>query len=184
MRILQKYFHILGPTVGGALYELGGFTLPFVTLGGVLVCATIFCFFILPNTQEQGRSDGEKRSVLEALKVPSIVMAMYSVACSACSLGFIQATLEPHLRDFNLTPLVIGSMFVVSGGVYGFSAPLWGLICDRKPPKVVTSVGAVSILVGFAIMGPLPFFHLKKTMGIIIVGLVFHGKSFIEGLQS
>jgi hypothetical protein len=25
---------IMGPTVGGALYELGGFTLPFVSLGG------------------------------------------------------------------------------------------------------------------------------------------------------
>ena len=166
---------LLGPTVGGALYELGGFTLPFVTLGGVLVCATIFCFFILPSSHEDSRSDNEKPSALQALKVPSIVMAMYSVACSACSLGFIQATLEPHLRDFNLTPLVVGSMFVISGGTYGFSAPLWGLICDRKPPKCVTSVGAFCILIGFAIMGPLPFFHLEKTIPIIIVGLVFHG---------
>ena len=68
-------------------------------------------------------------------------MAMYSVACSAASLGFIQATLEPHLRSFNMTPLVIGSMFVVSGGCYGFSAPLWGMICDKYPPKMVTLVG-------------------------------------------
>merc|ERR1719445_2544278 len=66
-------------------------------------------------------------------------------------------------------------MFVISGGTYGFSAPLWGLICDRKPPKLVTSVGAICILIGFSIMGPLPFFHLEKTIPIIIVGLVFHG---------
>ena len=98
------------------------------------------------------------------------------MACSACSIGFIQATLEPHLRSFNLTPLVIGSIFVVIGGCYGFSAPLWGLICDRKPPKMVTFIGACSILIAFSIMGPLPFFHLEKTMGIIIAGLVFHGK--------
>jgi len=176
--ILETFFGIgmiLGPTVGGALYQVGGFTLPFVTLGGVLVCATIFCFFILPSSHEDSRSDNEKPSALQALKVPSIVMAMYSVACSACSLGFIQATLEPHLRDFKLTPLVVGSMFVISGGTYGFSAPLWGLICDRKPPKLVTSVGAICILIGFSIMGPLPFFHLEKTIPIIIVGLVFHG---------
>merc|ERR1712012_335787 len=130
---------------------------------------------ILPSSHEDSRSDNEKPSALQALKVPSIVMAMYSVACSACSLGFIQATLEPHLRDFKLTPLVVGSMFVISGGTYGFSAPLWGLICDRKPPKLVTSVGAICILIGFSIMGPLPFFHLEKTIPIIIVGLVFHG---------
>jgi hypothetical protein len=35
--ILETFFGIgmiMGPTVGGALYELGGFTLPFVSLGG------------------------------------------------------------------------------------------------------------------------------------------------------
>jgi MFS family permease len=35
--ILETFFGIgmiMGPTIGGALYELGGFTLPFVSLGG------------------------------------------------------------------------------------------------------------------------------------------------------
>ena len=117
-----------------------------------------------------------------------------SVACAASSLGFLQATLEPHLRDFNLKPIIIGSMFVVSGGVYGkkkysenifqknthnlisgFSAPCWGMVCDRKNPKAVTFVGAILISVGFAIMGPLPFFNLKKTIPIVIAGLCLHG---------
>ena len=34
--VLETFFGIgmiMGPTIGGALYELGGFTLPFVTLG-------------------------------------------------------------------------------------------------------------------------------------------------------
>jgi len=42
-----------------------------------------------------------------------------SVACSAATLGFIQATLEPHLRDFNLSPLQVGAFFVISGATYG-----------------------------------------------------------------
>ena len=87
-------------------------------------------------------------------------------------------------------------MFVVSGGVYGkkiysennfqkklnthnlisgFSAPCWGMVCDRKNPKAVTFVGAILISVGFAIMGPLPFFNLKKTIPIVIAGLCLHG---------
>jgi len=176
--ILETFFGIgmiVGPTVGGALYEAGGFTLPFVLLGTILVCASGFCFFVLPSSVDSVNSVTEKPSVLQALKVPSITMAMYSVACSAASLGFIQATLEPHLRSFNMTPLVIGSMFVVSGGCYGFSAPLWGMICDKYPPKMVTLVGAVLIGIGFSIMGPLPFFNLEKSIKLIIVALVFHG---------
>ena len=39
------------------------------------------------------------------------------------SLGFLQATLEPHMRDFNLSPLLIGSMFVVQGAFYGNQHP-------------------------------------------------------------
>lgn len=177
--ILETFFGIgmiMGPTVGGALYELGGFTLPFVALGAVLVAASIFTGCILPSSMDRPL-DGhtEKPSIRQAVKVPSIVMAMYSVACSAASLGFIQATLEPHMRSFHLSPLVIGSMFVISGGCYGFTAPLYGLICDRKPPKVVSFVGAVLITIGFALLGPLPFFNLEKTMTTIILGLVFHG---------
>ncbi len=44
----------MGPTVGGALYEAGGFTLPFVTLGAILVGAAIFCSFTLPKSDDVG----------------------------------------------------------------------------------------------------------------------------------
>jgi len=176
--ILETFFGIgmiMGPTVGGALYEAGGFTLPFVTLGGVLVCATIFTTIILPHSTDSGGSNQEKPSMLKALKVPSIVMACYSVACSASSLGFIQATLEPHLRDFNLSALRVGAFFVISGGCYGVSAPLWGLFCDRKPPKVASMAGAILMIVAFSFMGPLPVFHIQKTIPIVSVALIAHG---------
>ena len=56
--ILETFFGIgmiVGPTVGGALYEAGGFTLPFAALGSVLVCAAGFCYFILPNSSDENR---------------------------------------------------------------------------------------------------------------------------------
>ncbi len=78
--VLETFFGIgmiIGPTVGGALYEAGGFTLPFASMGGVLACAAVFCFFVLPNTNDDNRNARDKPSVVQALKVPSIVMAMY-----------------------------------------------------------------------------------------------------------
>ena len=56
--ILETFFGIgmiMGPTVGGALYELGGFTLPFVALGSVLVGAAIFCSFLLPSSRDENQ---------------------------------------------------------------------------------------------------------------------------------
>ena len=70
--ILETFFGIgmiVGPTVGGALYEAGGFTLPFVLLGTILVCASGFCFFVLPSSVDSVNSVTEKPSVLQALKV-------------------------------------------------------------------------------------------------------------------
>ena len=49
------------------------------------------------------------------------------------------------------------------------------MVCDRKNPKLVTFVGAILISAGFALMGPLPFFNLKKTIPIVIAGLTLHG---------
>ena len=70
--ILETFFGIgmiVGPTVGGALYEAGGFTLPFVLLGAVLVCAAGFCYFVLPSSVDAVNAVSEKPSVLQALKV-------------------------------------------------------------------------------------------------------------------
>jgi hypothetical protein len=39
---------IVGPSVGGALYQVGGFILPFVTMGSMLILAACMTFFVLP----------------------------------------------------------------------------------------------------------------------------------------
>ena len=108
--ILETFFGlgmILGPFIGGLLFQLGGFILPFVILGGVLVAGTIFVVIVLPRANETSEDNQEKPSMLRALKVPSIILACYSVACAAASLGFLQATLEPHLREFKMNPLQV-----------------------------------------------------------------------------
>ena len=58
----------------------------------------------------------------------------------------------------------------------GVSAPLWGLFCDRKPPKIASFCGAVLMIVSFAFLGPLPVFHIEKTVPIVSCALIGHGK--------
>ena len=42
-------------------------------------------------------------------------------------------------------------------------------------PKMVMVCGAIFILVNFSIIGPLPFFPFKKSLGLIIGALVLQG---------
>lgn len=39
----------MGPTVGGALYQVGGYTLPFAVMGTTLFMSAILTFFVLPK---------------------------------------------------------------------------------------------------------------------------------------
>jgi len=61
-----------------------------------------------------------------------------------------------------LTPVVMGLMFVIEGGVYACTAPIWGILCDRViQPKIVTLFGALLVTAGFLLVGPAPFIPLE-----------------------
>jgi drug/metabolite transporter superfamily protein YnfA len=95
------------------------------------------------------------------LRIPSILLASFSVFSASTSVGFLSATLEPHLRQFDLMPVSMGLMFVIEGGIYAITAPVWGYLCDRKvQPKIVTLIGSIFIVVGFLLIGPAPFLPL------------------------
>ena len=57
-----------------------------------------------------GLDGGQKKGLLDALRVPTIFISTYSLVCAAISIGFIQATLEPHLRQFGLSPVMMGKL--------------------------------------------------------------------------
>ncbi len=57
----------------------------------------------------------------------------------------------------------------------GICAPIFGAICDRRPPKAIAIVGAVIMMCSFSVMGPLPFFPFQKSIGLIIAALVLQG---------
>lgn len=167
---------IVGPTVGGALYQVGGYTTPFVVLGSALFTTAVMTIFILPvhpNSSETTQSTG---GVTQVLKVPGVLVATSSIIATSMSIGFLQATLEPHLRQFKLSPVILGLMFVLNGGTYAITAPAWGWFCDKhSQPKVATVAGCILVCVGFCLVGPAPFIPSPTIIWLTLTGLVIHG---------
>jgi len=181
--VIELFFgigQIIGPVLGGLLYQIGGFTLPFAVMGSLLVLSAIVIHFIMPEVP-QPPADGDKPGMCAALQKPGILVALFKVSTAACSVGFIQTTLEPHLATLNppLTSLQIGAFFMVLGGSYGLSLPLWGFLCDLKvlknSSKLVMGIGAVLIIIGFMIMGPCKWLPFEKSVTSIICGMILHG---------
>ncbi|KAA0203651.1 hypothetical protein HAZT_HAZT004233 [Hyalella azteca] len=95
------------------------------------------------------------------------------------SIFFLFATLEPHIRPWNLAPLEIGLIFVLDGFAYAVSAPIWGRLCDRcLPERAATTMGALTVTVAFLLLGPSPILPIKNSLPLCICALVIHGIGF------
>ncbi|OXA37015.1 MFS-type transporter SLC18B1 isoform X2 [Folsomia candida] len=170
---------IIGPTVGGALFQLGGYIVPFIVTGVSLLLIGIMASFVMPKTASFREEDDDGKpthGIMSFLRLPGVMVATFALAVMASSIGFLGATLEPHLRRFELTPLEIGLMFIIYGAVYAITAPLFGWFCDRvASPIYVLLFGAILIFTGFLLIGPAPFIPIDTIVWVTAVGLVIMG---------
>lgn len=188
---------IAGPTVGGALFHAGGFTLPFATMGFfLLVSAILTYFFITKRTNEDDVAkvvSNSRFGMFKMFKIPVIALTAYGTFAAATGIGFLSNNLEHHLEDFGLNALQVGSIFMLNGGVYAVTAPIWGRLCDKtSQPKIYSLVGSLLTVVGFLLIGPLPFVSSwSPSILVICIGLVIFGlglgatlvSAFIQFLQ-
>ncbi|XP_026466726.1 MFS-type transporter SLC18B1-like [Ctenocephalides felis] len=167
---------IVGPTLGGALYSVGGYTTPFAVLGSALFLAAVMTALVLPKQTSESDVTDQGSSMVSLLRIPAVIVCALSIAATSVSIGFLSATLEPHLRQFELSPIVLGMMFIVNGGTYALTAPVWGWLCDRGlRPKTASLAGCILVASGFSLVGPLPFLPYTSSLTTIIIGLVIHG---------
>lgn len=149
--------------VGGALYQLDGYYLPFVVLGSALFTCAILTLCVLPHHPVQTDRNENQGSMLKVLKIPGVLVSTFGICATSASIGFIAATLEPHLRQFDLSAVMIGIMFIINGGVYALIAPFVGILVDRcKSPKIASIAGSFCIIIGFSLVGEFLFESIKN----------------------
>ncbi|GLV34398.1 hypothetical protein CBL_00325 [Carabus blaptoides fortunei] len=119
-----------GPAIGGILFSLGGFGLPFYIVGLVsLVFIPLNSWLLPPSTRSlTNRKSG---SIIQLIKIPGVIITGLVIITVSITWTFLEPTLEPHLRQFNLTPEKVGFLFLLVSAVYGISSPdvsMWLII--------------------------------------------------------
>ncbi|CAK5074786.1 unnamed protein product [Meloidogyne enterolobii] len=163
-----------GPIIGSVLYEYGGFQLPFFVLGVLLIFATAVSYFLIENIDDEPTEDA--MGMLSMLRIPVIWLMVFAVIICAISLSFFDPTLAGHLAQFNLSTIMVGFMFLLCGGFYCVTAPLWGFILDRwHCCNLLMLFGSTATIFAMLFVGPSPFLDIDKNLFLIGVSLAILG---------
>uniref|UniRef100_A0A0N4Z5W6 MFS domain-containing protein n=1 Tax=Parastrongyloides trichosuri TaxID=131310 RepID=A0A0N4Z5W6_PARTI len=163
-----------GPMIGGILYEHGGFQLPFIVLGGSLLCTAICSLFTIEKFEDE--ECNSSNGILGMLKMPIIWIMSIAVILCAISISFLDPTLAAHLEDFDLSPTMVGIMFLFCAGGYTISAPFWGILVDKYScSNTLLVIGALATMCSMFAIGPAPFIPIGKDIYVIGVALTVLG---------
>ncbi|XP_050048506.1 MFS-type transporter SLC18B1-like [Dermacentor andersoni] len=165
---------IIGPTIGGFLYDIGGYTTPFVVCGSIGFVCNLVTYLVIPSIED--KHDSTPTDLRKFWSGPLIYMYAVAIFGSYVCVGFNQATLEPHLRSFNLSTTILGLVFMIPGICNGLMTPVWGWLCDKKVnTKLLTSIGAFFTLLYLLLVGPAPFFPFGTKLWLVLLSMAFFG---------
>ncbi|XP_064652804.1 MFS-type transporter SLC18B1-like [Lineus longissimus] len=178
--------NLVGPALGGALYQAGGFRLPFFVTGGFVLLLWPFSVILLTAFQEQTGAIAapENRdaktdtsfTIWRLILHYRIFIAILSPITGFLCLCVMLPVLTAHLEPFGLTTGVLGLFFIITPGVYGLGSPLVGLVIDKwHCGEYLTIVGDLLMMVGYLLIGPFPLFHIRQSLWLTVVSLVILG---------
>jgi multidrug resistance protein len=155
---------MVGPSLGGWLYEMGGMKLPFLTVAAMAVAGAIaFSWLRIPSP----RSAHDPVPVGAVLRVPAIAACATAVVAGSATTSMLEPVMALHLHALDVNPARIGLLFGIAAVATTMLHPLYGRLADRWGARRLTLLGLVlASLV-------LPFLARTRTFESAIVVFIF-----------
>ena len=139
---------IVGPIIGGWLYQIGGIRLPFLTVAALAVADMIAFAAIAPSTNGSGTST----PILKVLTHRAIAITALVVVAGAATIAMLEPVLPLVFRiRFGLGPAAIGTLFGIAALSSSAMHPILGRLSDRWGGRRLMMIG----LIGSAFTLPL-----------------------------
>ncbi|XP_076189746.1 MFS-type transporter SLC18B1 isoform X2 [Aptenodytes patagonicus] len=166
---------VLGPPLGGFLYQSFGYEVPFITLGCIVLVLVPVNMCILPKYD----SIPSKGSFWKLILLPKVLLLCLTIFSLSACLGFLDPTMSLFiLKKFKLPAGYVGLVFLGLALSYSLSSPLLGLLSDKLPylRKWLLVSGGLMTALCFFMLGPAPVLHIESENGfeegLSLLGLV------------
>ena len=169
--LAESFFGVgsmFGPTIGGYLFDKGGFSLPFWAAGGFSLLLSFSCIFLMRNVEEAFQETAEDTQDVtwrEILTSPGVGVSVSAMICAGTAWQWYSPSLEPFLvQTYGLSSFQTGLVFMAFGVTYTIFTPIVGYLTDRGlDGMTVIILGNLAILLAFLLLGPVP--PVKSLLG-------------------
>jgi MFS transporter, DHA1 family, solute carrier family 18 (vesicular amine transporter), member 1/2 len=145
-----SFAFMIGPSIGGWLYELGGIRLPFVFVTGMAIASAMsFLLIDLPAAHAQH----EAVPVMTVLRIPAVAACTIAVVAASSTLSMLEPVLALHLANLSIGPARIGLLFGIAAVLNAVLHPWCGHLADRWGARRMMLLGLSLSAFALAIAG-------------------------------
>jgi MFS transporter, DHA1 family, solute carrier family 18 (vesicular amine transporter), member 1/2 len=145
-----SFSFMIGPSLGGWLYELGGARMPFVAVAVLAMLAGAAFLWLIEPHHHAGR---ELVPVTAVLRTPEIAACAAAVVAASATTSMFEPVLALHLAAMGEGPARIGLVFGTAAVVNMTLHPLIGHLADRLGARRLTLVGLMLSAPGTVLLG-------------------------------
>jgi DHA1 family solute carrier family 18 vesicular amine transporter 1/2 len=160
-----SFAFMVGPSLGGWLYELGGMRLPFLAVAALATLGAIaFVWIELPPR----RAEREIVPILVVVRMPAVAACATAVVALSATLSMLEPVLALHLQtNLGIGPARIGLVFGIAAVATAVLHPLFGRLADRFGARRLTLAGLVLSSGSLALLGQT--WSYQSTIGLYLL---------------
>ena len=160
---------LVGPSLGGWFYQIGGYMFPFFVAAGMAVLDGLLRLLLLK--EEPHREKQAEQQPFELLRNQHFLLIVGAVMIGAAVPSALQPTLPARFEAvFHATPLVIGLLFAVPTIAYAVIAPLIGRLSTKLGHARMTVLGFIITALAMAFV-TLPSNIYLEIAALSLIGI-------------
>jgi len=133
-----SFAFMIGPSIGGWLYELGGIRLPFLFVTGLAIASAVsFLLIDLPAAH----AEYEPVPLKTVLRVPAVAACTIAVVIASATMSMLEPVLALHLANLSVGPARIGLLFGIAAMLSAILHPAVGHLADRWGARRMMMLG-------------------------------------------